>query len=221
MMKERPMNLRRRHMSEWRAASAAVLAVALLGLVGPSPAAAGGPARRYYLALGDSLAASEQPNGDLSHGYAEQLHAALAVSTPKLTLIKLGCGGESTVSMRFGSQDPANVSSCGSPDDYRHLYPKGSQLLQAVRFLTAHRGQVALITIDIGGNDSVHLDDQGNAVFCAFEPAGCGSRLAAMAQPGSHPRRAAGGRGTGRADRRDDLRQRVRTAGRSRLRRRS
>ena len=53
------MNVRRRHIARWRAAVAAVLAVALFGLTGPSPVAAGGPAR-YYLALGDSLAASEQ-----------------------------------------------------------------------------------------------------------------------------------------------------------------
>src|SRR5205823_4176992 len=30
----------------------------------------------YYLSLGDSLAASSQPNGDVDHGYADQLYAS-------------------------------------------------------------------------------------------------------------------------------------------------
>jgi len=45
----------------------------------------------YYLSLGDSLAASLQPNGDFTDGYAEQLYASLAAGQPKLRLVKLGC----------------------------------------------------------------------------------------------------------------------------------
>jgi hypothetical protein len=74
-----------------------------------APAATLTPAARaddsatiYYLSLGDSLAASFQPNGDLTDGYAEQLYASLVADQPKLRLVKLGCGGESTASMRFG-----------------------------------------------------------------------------------------------------------------------
>ncbi len=101
------MNLQRRHMTS-RLVIIAAAAVAVVGLGGaPSPAEATGHAKRYYLSLGDSLADSAQPNGDLAHGYSEQLHAALAATEPNLRLVKLGCGGESTVSMRFGSQDPA------------------------------------------------------------------------------------------------------------------
>ena len=160
----------------------AALAVALVAPGGPSPAEATDHAERYYLSLGDSLAASAQLDGDLTHGYAEQLHAALTVTNPNQKLVKFGCGGESTVSMRFGSQDPAAVLSCGSPHDYRRLFPKGTQLAEAVKFLRTHRDKVALVTIDIGANDLQHLDEQGNAVFCLFEPAGCDQRVATMAE---------------------------------------
>jgi lysophospholipase L1-like esterase len=137
----------------------------------------------YYVSLGDSLAASYQPNGDQTHGYAEQLYAALAEENPKLDLVKLGCGGESTASMRFGSQSPSIVLSCATPRDYKTvLYPKGTQLAEAVSFLNAHKDKVALVTIDIGANDLSRLDAQWNVVNCLLELAGCGSQTAAMTQ---------------------------------------
>lgn len=139
-------------------------------------------ATHYYLSLGDSLAQGFQPNGDLVHGYAEQLHAALAADDPKLELVKLGCGGESTVSMRFGSQDPTVVGSCGTPRYYKVLFPKGTQLAEAVSFLQAHKGKVALVTIDIGANDLSWHDAQGNDVFCLLEPDGCATRTVVMAE---------------------------------------
>jgi lysophospholipase L1-like esterase len=134
----------------------------------------------YYLSLGDSLAHGFQPNGDLTQGYAEQLHASLAADQPKLRLVKLGCGGESTVSMRFGSQDSTVVGSCGTPRYYKVLFPKGTQLAEAVSFLQAHKGKVALVTIDIGANDLSWRDAQGNDVFCLLEPDGCATRTTVM-----------------------------------------
>ncbi len=95
---------------------------------------------RYYLSLGDSLAASYQPNGDEHDGYAEQLFAYAKQQEHSLKLHKLGCGGETTASMMDGS-----MSYCS--------YPKGSQLAQAVAFLSDHLGQVAFVTIDLGAND--------------------------------------------------------------------
>jgi lysophospholipase L1-like esterase len=136
----------------------------------------------YYLSLGDSLAQGFQPNGDLTHGYAEQLHASLSADQPKLRLVKLGCGGESTVSMRFGSQDSTVVGSCGTPRYYKVLFAKGTQLAEAVSFLQAHKGKVALVTIDIGANDLSWRDAQGNDVFCLLEPDGCATRTTVMAE---------------------------------------
>lgn len=115
-------------------------------------------ATRYYVSLGDSFAVGTQPIGEppdyeTDEGYADQLYATLRVADPKLKLVKLGCGGESTTSMRFGSQLPTVARSCGRPEFYLHRYPHKTQLAEAVAFLEAHKGKVDLITIDIGGND--------------------------------------------------------------------
>lgn len=37
-----------------------------------------------------------------------------------------------------------------------------------------------MVTIDIGGNDLLHMDAQGTAVYCPLEPTGCGKRIATM-----------------------------------------
>ncbi len=107
---------------------------------GSSPAR---PAVSYYLALGDSLSRGVQPDATgaslpTGQGYADQLYAALRPLDPGLRLVKLGCSGETTGTM-------INGGIC--------RYPGGSQLAAATGFLRAHRGQVSLITIDIGAND--------------------------------------------------------------------
>jgi lysophospholipase L1-like esterase len=113
------------------------LAAALAGL--------GRKAKRpaYYLSLGDSLSQGIQPgpsgsDGPTTSGYPDQLAAMLRTRIRDLKLVKLGCSGETTVTMIQGGI-------CS--------YPAGSQLAQATRFLRAHRGRVALVTIDIGAND--------------------------------------------------------------------
>src|SRR6185437_8713336 len=107
----------------------------------------------YYLALGDSLAQGVQPNAagisvETPDGYPDQVYAALRRSHPTLRLVKLGCPGETTVTMINGG-----ICHCGS----------GSQLKAAVAFLQQHRaqehgaqeqrGRVLLVTLDIGAND--------------------------------------------------------------------
>ena len=114
----------------------------------------------YYVSLGDSFSVGVQPIGEpplfeTGQGYPDQLYALLRPKNPKLKLIKLGCGGESTRSMRVGSLDPAEGSSCGPPDFYLHRYPDKTQLAEAVSFLRAHQSHLALVTIDIGGNDII------------------------------------------------------------------
>lgn len=101
----------------------------------------GGPA--YYLSLGDSLAVGLQPgrrgrDSPTASGYPDQLLPRLRTILPAIQLVKLGCSGETTSTMLHGGN-------C--------RYPAGSQLKQAASFLRAHRGRVALITIDIGAND--------------------------------------------------------------------
>jgi lysophospholipase L1-like esterase len=127
----------------------------LVTLLGASPAteAANGLAPRYYVSLGDSLAAGFQPNGVLDRGYADELHRLLAPGHQKLRLVKLGCSGESAASMRLGSLPPEVGFSCGPPGFYRQRYSRGTQLAEAVSFLQRHRGLVDLVTIDVGAND--------------------------------------------------------------------
>src|SRR5262249_5394461 len=121
----------------------AVLALAGPALADPLPDPDHGT--DYYLSLGDSLAAGANATGVAvafhDFGYADQLYATLVQSDPKLELVKLGCPGESTTSMRFGAQDPSVVLSCGTSRYYKTvLYPKGTQLAEAVNFLEAHKG---------------------------------------------------------------------------------
>ena len=113
-------------------------------------ATAGGPQRpadpriSYYLALGDSLSQGVQPDPagvsrPTGQGYASQLYAVLRRGDPGLRLVRLGCNHETTGTMIGG----------GGLCRYRG----GSQLAAAVSFLRAHRGQIRLITMDIGAND--------------------------------------------------------------------
>jgi lysophospholipase L1-like esterase len=161
---------------------AALFAALLLAAGAP---ASDGQATHYYLSLGDSLATGTNAAGDGADftdlGYAEQLYASLVEDDPKLELVKLGCPGESAASMRYGSQSPSVVFSCGSPRYYKNfLYSKGTQLAEAVSFLEAHKGKVVLVTIDIGANDLSRFDPQFNVISCLLEPQGCGAQVASV-----------------------------------------
>jgi lysophospholipase L1-like esterase len=67
-----------------------------------------------------------------------------------LRLVKLGCGGETTTSFLSGRGNSLALLLGCNPAG-------GSQMAGAERFLRAHRGrgEVALLTLDIGANDVV------------------------------------------------------------------
>src|SRR5215831_9559396 len=129
-------------------ALAAVAAIAVGGCSGPGQTGAAGDRHAsapavYYLALGDSLSQGVQPDASgasvrTRYGYPDQLYTVLRSRQPGLRLVKLGCPGETTVTMIHGGI-------CS--------YAGGSQLAAADRFLRAHRGRVWLVTLDIGAND--------------------------------------------------------------------
>jgi lysophospholipase L1-like esterase len=133
-------------MSWVRIALAVAAAMTVTACSAGSPSAqpsATTPPATYYLALGDSLSRGVQPDAvgtsvETEQGYPDQLYAALHRSQPALRLVKLGCPGETTGTMIHGG--------------ICH-YSAGSQLAAATAFLTAHRGHVFLVTIDIGAND--------------------------------------------------------------------
>ena len=112
----------------------------------------------YAVALGDSFAQGYQPIGGsptgdgYNHGYADQLLKLVRAPAEHLRLVKLGCGAETTTTMVFGGSP-----FCGYP---------GPQLAAAVAFLRAHSGEVAFVTIDIGGVDVI---DPGGGGVAAIE----------------------------------------------------
>ncbi len=107
------------------------------GSATPSASASAG---RTYLALGDSLAAGYQPGGTELRDTAYPALAATRLSRggSPVTVENLACSGETTGTFLTG----------GKCD-----FAAGSQVAQAEAFLHDHRGEVALVSVDIGGND--------------------------------------------------------------------
>jgi lysophospholipase L1-like esterase len=119
----------------------ALAAAASLGLAGatqgPLGAAAATTPAQYYVALGDSLGAGTGASTP-ANDYVNLVYQHELASHPGLQLLNLSCGGATTGSVIAGP-------GCS--------YSTGTQLGDAEAFLRAHPGQVALLTIDIGGND--------------------------------------------------------------------
>jgi hypothetical protein len=105
-----------------------------------------GPGISYYLSLGDSVGMWD---GTRSFPYL-LTNRYSRTSVPGLRLIDMSCSGETTESMLEGS-------TCA---------PGGSQYDNAVLFLNAHRGHIALVTISIGGNDVVPCMSRPGAATC-------------------------------------------------------
>lgn len=121
---------------------------------------------RYYLALGDSLSQGMQPdqNGttlNTNQGYVDDVFQVEQQHVKNLQLVKLGCGGETTGSMITGQGNQfAGALDCK---------PKGgSQLRAAELFLKAHhkKGEVPLITVDIGANDVDSCASASDLIGC-------------------------------------------------------
>jgi lysophospholipase L1-like esterase len=113
------------------------------------------PHPAVYLALGDSLAAGDQPDAHgIDHpttaGYANVLARRLG-----LRLVNLSCGGATTGTLLRGG------GSCerGGP----------GQLALAEAYAAQNPGEVALITVNVGDNDverCVHFNPPGVDVPC-------------------------------------------------------
>jgi len=118
-----------------------IVATAML-LFGGAGLADATPPTPYYVALGDSLSLSIEPNpttGVLTpgtRGYVNDLYALYRLRYPNLALKQLGCSGETTTTMLNGGK-------C--------TYDLGTQLAQAADFITTHR--VVLVTLSIGGDN--------------------------------------------------------------------
>src|SRR5262249_8820558 len=138
--------------------TACAIVVATAG--GLAGSARGDDGNRYYLSLGDSMAQGYQPIGGPRAPPRFPGHNP-GDADPRRKLVRgpaarLG-GGETTTTMLAGAPW------CG--------FEAGSQLSDATQFLRAHRGEVAFVTIDIGGNDLVQPDGGGVAAIQANLPA--------------------------------------------------
>lgn len=129
----------------------AVIAVAVFSTLGllTSSAQAARPdtpppgaekAMGWYVALGDSLAAGYQPGAgdDKDGGYVGRVLTAEQAIAPKTKLVNLACSGETSTTLVNGG---------------RCEYELGSQLAEAVDFLSAHKFTTRLVTVTIGAND--------------------------------------------------------------------
>jgi lysophospholipase L1-like esterase len=120
------------------------------------------PPKANYLALGDSLAFGYQPGKSTdpaayNTGYVDDFAAALAPLSPGITTVNYGCPGEWTDS--FLGDAP-----CPYPLPLHDPYT-GSQMAAADAFLSPHPSQTSPVTIDIGGNDALHVFNACKAEF--------------------------------------------------------
>jgi lysophospholipase L1-like esterase len=99
--------------------------------------------KKYYLALGDSLAFGYQPDLNFADGYASDFYSNLKMYGVTARA-NLGCPGETSGTFING----------GCTYAYLHKYfYRGAQLNTALTYLAAHQGQVSPVTLDIGAND--------------------------------------------------------------------
>ncbi len=149
-------------MTQWgvrtRLALLVAAALAAAGLVALSGAAQAGAAKpTYYVSVGDSYSVGYQPGVGATTGYA-----GYVAKKTHLTLANFGCGGATTTSI---------IDTVGCPDVLphtagAHLYPTTTQAAAAEAFITAHREQIGLITVSIGGNDVTACATQATPIPC-------------------------------------------------------
>ncbi len=139
-------------------ATAAVAAGVAAGAGVLTAGASSSGSARYLLALGDSLASGYQPTDrtspppdDPADGLPDQgypgSYAADLARRYGLRLVDLACPGETTSSFSGTPAEPACAAF------YASFLHASSQQAAAGNFLDAHRGQVALVTFDLGAND--------------------------------------------------------------------
>ena len=154
------------------AVALSVSATALVALPGVSQATHKATPTLYYVSLGDSYSVGYQPSPapGATSGYTGYVASKL-----KMNLVNFGCGGATTASIL----DPSAVCGVGfgPPAAFNPgtVPPGQSQAQAAEAFITAHPGQIGLITVSIGGNDVTPCvaAAPGNPVNGATDPISC------------------------------------------------
>jgi lysophospholipase L1-like esterase len=136
---------------------------AVAARTGDRPAAAS--SRRYYVSLGDSYAVGFQPGrGATRHGFPDQVVTKATRRGYHLQLVNFGCGGATTTSILQAPTCPIPARPIHGAD-----YGGVTQAAAAEAFLRAHRGQIALVTVSIGGNDVTSCARAPNPVGCVTQ----------------------------------------------------
>jgi hypothetical protein len=124
-------------------ATMVLAAMATVGVVVlPTASRAATTTQPYELTLGDSYSIGFQPGLGGTPGYSAVLAGQL-----NMQVENFGCGGATTSSL-LHSVD------CGDPASQHAVnYSGTTQEQAALDFIAAHPGEVALLTVSIGGND--------------------------------------------------------------------
>ncbi len=123
--------------------------------------------KKYYLALGDSLAFGYQPDLNFDDGYTNDFFTDLATHGAR-TVANLSCPGETSTTLINGK----------CPDAFLRKFPYvGSQLNAALAYLHVLRGQVSPVTLDIGVNDLLSDINKSN---CTINVANFSAHLATL-----------------------------------------
>jgi lysophospholipase L1-like esterase len=134
------------------------------------PAAAPAATKSLYVSLGDSYATGYQATGvrqgkNTRNGFAYQLPKLAAKRGYELQLVNFGCGGATTTSLL---RQTAPCSPRGRGPGGRGWGGR-TQVAAAERFLRANRGDVALVTISVGGNDVTKCARHPDPVPCVAD----------------------------------------------------
>jgi len=158
---------KRLHSRTTRILFAAVGLSVVAGVAVPSMSPAGAATTsKYYVSLGDSYSVGYQPEptSGATAGYTAYVAKKL-----KMTLVNFGCGGATTTSIL------TFTGPCGAPygppaaTNAGTITPSETQVTAAEAFITAHSGNIGLITVSIGGNDvTACAADPATAISCVL-----------------------------------------------------
>jgi lysophospholipase L1-like esterase len=134
----------------------------------PMPATTTSPAAKptkYYVSIGDSYAAGYQPTGTAqghttTEGFANDVVSISKANGTDYALVNFGCGGATSDSILSSPGCEGEMRAVGAP---QYSVP---QAQAAEDFMKAHPGQIALVTVSIGGNDITSCGEDANPVSC-------------------------------------------------------
>ena len=137
-----------------------------------TPATTGASKGNLYVSLGDSYAAGFQATGKggqgrtTTNGFAYQTVTKAKAKGYDLKLVNFGCAGATTTSIISDPGCKANLLGPGAAS-----YSE-TQAAAAEAYLRSHQGQVALVTVSIGGNDVTACAADPDTVACLTKALG-------------------------------------------------